>query len=187
MLIHYILICSHRNRQSTFSPLTPWLPLPKYFDSEWSYAQYRIPSQSAHIYLNAPPPKPSTADIVDEEKCVVGWTRGPISEDNPELEEYQLVALTYTGGWYRLALPASSSSMPPTAASPTSGGPASLPPPSLKDIRDMSRPRSSSGSSIAGRTDRGKGKEREREKEGKESSVCVLQEFRRYGRWDGWG
>ncbi|KAJ3521250.1 hypothetical protein NM688_g9039 [Phlebia brevispora] len=56
------------NRQSTFSPLTSYLPLPKYFESEWSYAQYRIPAQSAHISLSAPPTKPPTADVTDEER-----------------------------------------------------------------------------------------------------------------------
>ncbi|CAL1701415.1 unnamed protein product [Somion occarium] len=85
------------NRHSTFSPLTPYIPLPKYFGSEWSYAQYRIPAQTAHISMSASPSKSPTADVVDEEKCVVGWIQGPL-DDEEGPPEYQLIALTYTGG-----------------------------------------------------------------------------------------
>src|ERR1700761_990718 len=54
----------HRsNRQSTFSPLTPYLPLPKYFESEWSYAQYRIPTQSSHISLSATSVRSPTSEV----------------------------------------------------------------------------------------------------------------------------
>lgn len=176
------------NRQSTFSPLTPYLPLPKYFDSEWSYAQYRIPAQSAHISLSAPPSKPSTADVVDEEKCVVGWIQGPVHDDPENAQEevpreYQMVALTYTGGWYRLSPPTSHAAVlnPSRAMSQT---PEPAVPPSVKALSTR-RPRSSSGSSYGGRTD--KGKEKERDKEGKSARECLLKEFRRYGRWDGWG
>ncbi|KAH9943335.1 WD40-repeat-containing domain protein [Epithele typhae] len=190
------------NRQSTFSPLTPFLPLPKYFDSEWSYAQYRIPSQAAHISISAQPAKSPTADVVDEEKCVVTWIQVSSDQDEPRRMppgaaplEYQLVALTYTGGWYRLALPSSSSSSSATPASsaspqphvaspaPSLRDPVSASPPSARTI-SMARPRSSSGSSFAtSRQDKGKERERE-EKPGRE---CVLREYRRFGRWDGWG
>jgi len=180
----------HRNRQSTFSPLKPFIPLPHYFNSEWSYAQYRIPSQSSHISLSTPPSKPPTADVVDEEKCIVGWIQVP-SEDHDQLRhgssmEHQLIALTYTGSWYRLALPKPQTSPKPAMlAHPSGSGTAiSASPPSVRAI-SMARPRSSSGSSFAGRLD--KGKEREREKEGKDSHECTLIEFRRFGRWDGWG
>ncbi|GBE79745.1 SVP1-like protein [Sparassis crispa] len=178
------------NRQSTFSPLTPFIPLPKYFGSEWSYAQYRIPSQSAHISISTPPSKPATADVVDEEKCVVGWIQAP--SDNQEdpgrgpLIEHQLIVLTYTGGWYRLSLPTSTSSATSSSvpiSSPISAAVSASPP----IVRAMSaaRPRSTSGSSFAGHSD--KGKEREQEKDGKDSRDCTLREFRRFGRWDGWG
>ncbi|KAI0082574.1 WD40 repeat-like protein [Panus rudis PR-1116 ss-1] len=174
------------NRQSTFSPLTPYLPLPKYFTSEWSYAQYRIPTQSAHISLSAPPSKPPTADVVDEERCTVGWIRAPAdnTEDGPE--EYQLVALTYTGGWYRLSLPTSGTAAASTLNAPAAYG-SSMYPPSVKGL-SISRPRSASGSSFVSRTEKGKERERDPGKDGsKESRECVLREFRRYGRWDGWG
>ncbi|KAK0230799.1 SVP1-like protein 2 [Armillaria fumosa] len=143
------------NRQSSFSPLTNYLPLPKYFESEWSYAQYRIPVQSSHISL-------SSTSVSDEERCVVGWIDRPSGDPEP----YQLVALTYTGGWYRLSLPALNA---PTAASES--------PP-------VARQRTPSVSSVA-RSE--KGKEKEKDKEGKEKRDCILREFRRYGRWDGWG
>ncbi|PSR71784.1 hypothetical protein PHLCEN_2v12285 [Hermanssonia centrifuga] len=179
------------NRQSTFSPLTPYIPLPKYFDSEWSYAQYRIPAQSAHISLSAPPTKLPTADDVDEEKCVVGWIEGP-ADDSGEPNraapsEYQLIALTYTGGWYRLSLPASNTPMMPSGSPSPKSQPISISPPSVRQL-SMQRPRSPTGSSVVtSRTEKGKGKDRERDKEGKESRDCILREFRRYGRWDGWG
>ncbi|KZT12813.1 uncharacterized protein LAESUDRAFT_719117 [Laetiporus sulphureus 93-53] len=179
------------NRQSTLAPLKPFLPLPNYFQSEWSYAQYRIPSQSAHISLSAPPSRPPTADVVDEERCVVGWIQAPSDRqedtDQAPLMEHQLIALTYTGGWYRLALPSSSASsarIPPFTSGSGAGAPISASTPSVKAL-SMDHPRSSSGSSFVGRLD--KGKDRERNKEGKESRECVLREFRRFGRWDGWG
>ena len=187
----------YRNRQSTFSPLSPFIPLPKYFESEWSYAQYRIPSQAAHISISAQPAKSPTADTVDEEKCVVGWIQvTPEEQDGPGRVlpiEHQLVALTYTGGWYRLSLPTSSSSSSsaslPTAPtphvthpSPSPHHPLSTSPPSAKSLA-MARPRSSSGSSFTARPDKGKERERD-ERPGRE---CVLREFRRFGQWDGWG
>ncbi|KIM90669.1 hypothetical protein PILCRDRAFT_811126 [Piloderma croceum F 1598] len=172
------------NRQSTFSPLTPFLPLPKYFDSEWSYAQYRIPAQSSHISISAPSPRSPTADVPDEERCTVGWIETPIPDSTDgrgPANEYQLIALTYTGGWYRLSLPGSGTpNTPPTSASrgvSVSGSP--------PKSTSTPRPRTSSNSSTISRLD--KGKDKEREKDGKESRECTLQEYRRFGRWDGWG
>ncbi|KAG6855094.1 hypothetical protein C0991_006023 [Blastosporella zonata] len=158
------------NRQSTFSPLTPFLPLPKYFDSEWSYAQYRIPSQSSHITLSAPPSRSPTADVPDEERCVVGWIEiNPTNESGKgKAAEYQLIALTYVGGWYRLSLPQRGSSYQPSS----SANAASSSPPRVSATQH----RPSSTSSVGGRD---KGKEKEVEKEGKESRECALQEFRR--------
>lgn len=172
------------NRQSTFSPLTPFLPLPKYFESEWSYAQYRIPAQSAHISISTPPLRSPTADVADEEKCMVGWIEAPVpgsAEGRESVTEYQLVALTFAGGWYRLSLPSSGSSniSPgfPLRNIPLSGSP--------PKSTSTPRPRTPSNSSTINRLD--KGKEKEREKEAKENRDCILQEYRRFGRWDGWG
>ncbi len=175
-LPHYTLIAHpSSNRQSSFSPLTNYLPLPKYFESEWSYAQYRIPAQSSHISLSSTSVRSPTADVPDEERCVVGWIEGRGGDPDQPSAEYQLVALTYTGGWYRLSLPSLGHSElnAPTA---TSGSP---PKPS-----PMTRQRTPSVSSV-GRSE--KGKEKEKDKEGKEKRDCILREFRRYGRWDGWG
>ncbi|KAJ6629106.1 WD40-repeat-containing domain protein [Mycena sp. CBHHK59/15] len=169
-----LVVSGASNRQSTFSPLTPYLPLPKYFESEWSYAQYRIPVQSSHISLSATSSRSPTTDLADEERCVVGWIEAPNDGNpnpNPGSVEHQLIALTYAGGWYRLSLPnASSSKATTTSTSP----PKSIP-----------RQRTSSGSTTLSRAD--KGKEKERKGREKESNKCVLQEFRRFGRWDGWG
>jgi hypothetical protein len=100
--------------------------------------------------------------------------RGPATE-------YQLIALTYTGGWYRLSLPGSGT--PNTLPTfPSRGVSVSGSPP--KSI-STPRPRTSSNSSAISRLD--KGKDKEREKDGKESRECTLQEYRRFGRWDGWG
>lgn len=176
---------TNRNRHSTFSPLTPFLPLPKYFESEWSYAQYRIPVQSSHISLSSTS-RSAAVDMPEEERCVVGWIEAP-AEDPPapsNTKEFQLIALTYTGGWYRLSLPkltgrASKRASGSFKASPLSSG--SPPQPS-----HVSRAASIAGST-ASRLDKGKERERDKEKDKKESRNCTLQEYRRFGRWDGWG
>ncbi|RXW21930.1 hypothetical protein EST38_g3886 [Candolleomyces aberdarensis] len=56
------------NRRSSLSPLTNFIPLPRYLDSEWSYAQYRIPVQSAHISLSSTS-KDSSIDQPEEENA----------------------------------------------------------------------------------------------------------------------
>lgn len=183
----------YSNRQSTFSPLTPFLPLPKYFESEWSYAQYRIPVQSSHISLSSTS-RASGVDLPDEERCVVGWIQGPVEDTlQASVPSYQLIALTFTGGWYRLALPklassasnAASSNMKRASFSPSPKSALSALPGSPPKPHPPLSPRSVSGSSVISRVD--KGKEKERDKDKKQSRNCTLQEYRRYGRWDGWG
>lgn len=164
----------HRNRQSSLSPLSPFLPLPKYFDSQWSYAQYRIPAQAAHISLTSTSSvrSPGT-DLAADEKCVVGWITVPTSTQE-SIHEYQLVALTYSGGWYRLSLPHK--------------GPYAQPSNQIIEspkATSVVRQRTPSISSITSVSDKGKGKERERER--KDGRDLVLVEYRKYGRWDGWG
>ncbi|CAA7259662.1 unnamed protein product [Cyclocybe aegerita] len=179
-----LLVSGSTNRQSTFSPLTPFLPLPKYFESEWSYAQYRIPVQSAHISLSSTS-RSSAADLPDEERCVVGWIQGPA--EDPSLPgstpDHQLIALTFTGGWYRLSLPKLTGHTKRASGSVSPSGLVSSSPPKSSQL---SRAHSVSGSSVTSRADKGKGKEKEKERE-KDSRNCTLQEYRRYGRWDGWG
>ena len=123
-------------------------------------------------------------DAGEEERCIVGWIATPESDDDnsSSLEPYQLVALTYTGGWYRLALPTSGTATHVADSAALSVSPLSASPPSVAAL-SMHRPRSSSGSSFTSRPSKGK----EREKDAKESRECVLKEYRRYGRWDGWG
>jgi len=170
-----LVVSGTANRQSSLSPLTPFLPLPKYFESEWSYAQYRIPVQSSHISLSS---RSSVADLPEEERCVVGWIN--LTDDPSQTApDYQLIALTFTGGWYRLSLPKVGSSSKRSSGSFSASG--SPPKSSLGP-----HTRSVSGSSATGRLDKGKEKEKDRE-EKKYSRNCILQEYRRFGRWDGWG
>ncbi|KAJ3837871.1 SVP1-like protein 2 [Lentinula raphanica] len=172
----FTLLSAASNRQSTFSPLAPYIPLPRYFESEWSYAQYRIPTQSSHISLSATTSSRSaTEDVPDEERCVVGWIAVPAQASTPT--EYQLVALTYAGGWYRLSIP-NTKSHPSSSSSSSSSSPP-------RGLHGRS-PSISSTRSEQGYSRKGKEKEKDKSKDLK-ASQCQLQEFRRYGRWDGWG
>ncbi|KAL0582027.1 Phosphatidylinositol 3,5-bisphosphate-binding protein [Marasmius crinis-equi] len=171
----FTLGSSSSNRQSSISQLAPYLPIPKYFESEWSYAQYRIPMQSSHISLTSTTRSP-TEDVPDEERCVVGWVSVPVDDRPDGATEPQLIALTYVGGWYRLALPKSASS---SSASSEGGRSSKSPLPQHMSSR-------SSVTSTAKQQRSGKGKEKEREKDPK-TIQCTLEEYRRFGRWDGWG
>ncbi|KAF4619704.1 hypothetical protein D9613_005140 [Agrocybe pediades] len=177
-----LMVSGATNRQSTFSQLSSILPIPKYFESEWSYAQYRIPVQSSHISLSATS-RSSTTDLAEEERCVVGWIEAPSdgSSDAPN-KEFQLIVLTFTGGWYRLRIPKlPGSSKRGSGQSPSKGSFGS--PPKLSSIPQHIG--SISGSSVTGRLD--KGKEKQQSSDKKESRNCSLEEYRRFGRWDGWG
>lgn len=194
--VYQTLTSVYSNQQSTFSPLTPYISLPKYFASEWSYAQYRIPVQKAHLALSAGTSGAKLSDAVEDEKCVVAWVKVPMQKgeipsvhpSRPPISaieyDYQLIVLTYSGGWYLLALPSSPSAHPSSRPSSPAYAPSlnshsgKLPPP---------RPRSTSGSSMTMRTKADKGKEKESEKEEKVGRDCTLLQFRRFGRWDGWG
>ena len=180
---------SPRNRQSKLSSLTSFIPIPKYFESEWSYAQFRIPTQSAHISLTQQAAaRDANPDLAEEEKCTVGWIEAPTAPQAataaaapPSAPVYQLIALTYTGGWYRLALPSKKPSSASTGTAQTSIAPSG-------SVRSA-RARSPSGSSVAGggRMDKGKGvssRDSDRKEGGRD---CTLVEFRRFGSWDGWG
>ncbi|KAI0321839.1 WD40-repeat-containing domain protein [Amylostereum chailletii] len=175
------------NRQSTLSSLTSYLPLPKYFESEWSYAQFRVPTQSSHISLTQRTAGRQDPDVAEEEKCTVGWIQMPVEEERSPVSgapsstsEYQLVALTYSGGWYRLSLPSSTASTQARASSPTVG--------SSHSVRSHQTPlpkqRAAPASLSPGRGDKGKGVAHDKEKESRD---CILQEYRRFGSWDGWG
>ncbi|KDQ08286.1 hypothetical protein BOTBODRAFT_38117 [Botryobasidium botryosum FD-172 SS1] len=279
------------NRHSSLSSLSPYLRIPKYFSSEWSYAMYRLPTQSAHIALSQ---SLHPEQHAEEERCVVTWIqvfrksmpeqqqqqqaedkrRNVDAGTNPNLDpgreqegrwEWQLLALTYAGEWYRLSLPSASVSssstpavgnapLPPDSASVASGsgsgmsfspprkapsvlsgfarartasyphphphsqsnvsrtGPGSMTPmatpessrsiagSSVATPRPIPIPRSAKGNreaslrgsslggggsgsgSAGGGAGGGSGGGKERD-----DRECVLEEFRRFGRWDGWG
>jgi hypothetical protein len=177
---------SFRNRQSKLSSLTSFIPIPKYFESEWSYAQFRIPTQSAHISLTQQAAaRDANPDLAEEEKCTVGWIEAPASHPQTAAPapspatDYQLIALTYTGGWYRLALPNKKPSSVPTGTAQTN-------PTSSGSVRSgTARAPSVSSVTGGGRADKGKGVSRDSDR--KEGRDCTLLEFRRFGSWDGWG
>ena len=138
--------------------------------------------QSAHISLSSTSKnKEPNLDQAEEEKCVVGWIDvsgdDDLESDREPGPEYQLVALTYTGGWYRLSLP-------PVKGAVVKDVPSASATKLLRQATtQQGYARSSASSSVSSRTDRhGKGKEKE-----KQSRDCVLEEYRKYGRWDGWG
>lgn len=150
------------------------------------------------------------SDVVQDERCTVAWIQVPPPESTPTSfedkkgndkgklpespPEYQMIALTYSGGWYRIALPTSPTASASAVSRGTSLTRAASTSGASGSFRPSHRARSSSGSSIGTgrsgtpRTAKGKGKEKETdEKSEKVGSECTLQEFRRFGRWDGWG
>ncbi|KAG8863751.1 hypothetical protein FRB96_007588 [Tulasnella sp. 330] len=192
------------NRQSTFSPLSGYLH--RYFSSQWSYAQYRLPSSSTHISLHSATTNNSRPLAPEDEKCTVGWIEVPVVVTPPSeaptaaqsskasgskttapkpapqqlrqtQTDYQLVALTFSGCWYRLSVPSSLSSTNTTGAGAGSSS---------------SRRFSSSSSYTA--TEKGKGKSKRKDEsyagdmdDERPERECSLIEFKRFGRWDGWG
>ncbi|GJJ07274.1 hypothetical protein Clacol_001474 [Clathrus columnatus] len=126
------------NRQSALAPLSPFFKLHKYFESEWSYAHFRLPTPPTQIHLSNTTSVTAPKDeLFEEERCVACWIEVPTPEpvtsttvrgggDNhsersgsevhsnrpqsqpPSSVEHQLIVVTYSGGWYRLALPSSS-------------------------------------------------------------------------------
>lgn len=94
LCLHSFMICVAgliRNRQSTLQQLSPFIRLPKYFSSEWSYASYRLPAPTAHITLSSAlrgggergdgGKKKTEGDATEDapaEKCTVGWIEVPV-------------------------------------------------------------------------------------------------------------
>ncbi|KAF8493517.1 WD40-repeat-containing domain protein [Gautieria morchelliformis] len=199
------------NRQSALAPLSPFFRLHKYFDSEWSYAHFRLPSPSSHISLSPSPSITAPKDeTIEDERCTVCWIEVPFPEHSsePNRVEHQLVALTYSGGWYRLALPSAMSpssntthppstiltpSVAPSMSSslpPTTGSPRSYPSPLPRGPGSQVKPSSASSGYGISTSPRDKGKGRDTDKDKDEARDggrrCTLVEFRKFGRWDGW-
>ncbi|KAJ1308811.1 hypothetical protein OPQ81_004499 [Rhizoctonia solani] len=193
-----------KNRTSKFSALKDYVRLPKIFVSEWSYAQYRLPAQppSSNLAALSSQVIDPTAERVEEERCTVAWIEVPVENPTPispskagksaklnpstttvagsgRATEYQLVALTYSGGWYRLSLPPVAGATSQTETRPTT------PSTGRPGGSVLSSSPNNNHTSVSGRS-RGEGVEGNEVKE-KQSRQCILEEFRRFGRWDGWG
>jgi len=115
--------------------------------------------------------------------------QSPSSTPSVSQVEYQLIALTYGGGWYRLSLPNAPKDRPSRPGSPVGKG----------------RPIKPGGTSVSGRSSLGAGgspklspfasshgsaskkNEPSRRSSEPDNIMCEQEEFRRFGRWDGWG
>ncbi|KAG8980972.1 hypothetical protein FRB90_007366 [Tulasnella sp. 427] len=201
------------NRVSAFSSLSAYLP--RYVGSEWSYAEFRLPSSSKHIALSAASAGTVTQlpdpDAAEEEKAMVGWIQAqvpsttynpapavpslssspsskssrrpsssavPTAAAPPPKTEYQLIALAFSGGWYRLSTASSASTETSSRSS------------SFGESASAGRPGFSKGSpSVASSRATEKGKERATGSEkdvGKVRRRCTILEYKRFGDWDGW-
>ncbi|KAM0793151.1 hypothetical protein ACM66B_000626 [Microbotryomycetes sp. NB124-2] len=114
------------SRQRQLDMLKPYLP--KYFSSEWSHSQFRLPASGP-----APSKLPnfgslsptgefgtgkgsSTAMSIEDDVCVCEWIKvdksmglddvraGASSQDKDDACDYQIVAITRSGGWFRIKL-----------------------------------------------------------------------------------
>ncbi|KIM25202.1 hypothetical protein M408DRAFT_331305 [Serendipita vermifera MAFF 305830] len=246
----HVFSLERSNRLSALRQATSFLPggIGKIIDSEWSYAQYRLPTPSAHqAHSMSQTNRLGTAhpDAGDEERWMVGWitlpsdttpqsspAKGPVplpsihnkgkgrmqplgsplrgpgdrpsplspsrssraGVTSPSLPDYQLVALTFTGGWYRLSLPNQSE---PTDRSSTpepyqgSGGAKRSAPRQPESIAPSERTGSGSPQlatkRLADQKRRDSSRRRGSDAQVNDTNQCHLEEFRRYGRWDGWG
>jgi hypothetical protein len=235
-----------RNRLSALRQVAAFVPGANYLNSEWSYAQYRLPTPSAHqAHSLSTTNRLGTGhpDAGDEERWMVGWitlppditpqsspVKGPValpsihkgkgrahqsgsplrgtaerpshlspsfksphpSVKSPTLPEYQLIALTFTGGWYRLSLshpnePADRAGTPEPyqgkkrpnprpgeSKTPTERSGSGSPQLATKRLNDQRKHVDAS-------------KRRSSDAQISDTSSCHLEEFRRFGRWDGWG
>jgi hypothetical protein len=96
-----------------------------------------------------------------------------------------MIALTWAGGWYRLTLPGSSSAVTSTPPETLHRTPLGASPPTRTPLLPPQPTRPASTSASTSRPDKGKGKAKDRDKD-KDKSRCTLQEFRKFGRFDGW-
>jgi hypothetical protein len=119
-----------------------------------------------------------------------GKTSGSVvSRQNPKPSpspEYQLVALTFTGGWYRLSLPNNGAKDRAGTPEPYQGPTKSSHPAGRRSDNERR-----TGSPQLGGSRRSSEQKRTSPRRNSdaqdESGKCQLEEFRRFGRWDGWG
>lgn len=216
------------NRTSVFRQVLAYSPVQtNYLNSEWSYAQYRLPTPPAHVahsYSTTNRLGTIHPDAGDEEKWTVGWItlppditphtspnkpttplpsparskgkgrvetsgsplrpshdRKPSSSSTraPPPPEYQLVALTFTGGWYRLSLPKAEKDRAGTPEAYQGSG---------KTAYSGTRDRVGSPQLGGSRRSTEKRISPRRNSDAQnDGNKCQLEEFRRFGRWDGWG
>lgn len=121
--------CTESSKKTQLKLLQPYLP--KYFSSEWSHSQFRLPapaptasrlpfSLSTASTLSG---ERSSTPTVEDDVCISTWieveiplanppereaVKGKMREQPREVErptrkESQVIALTRSGGWYRIA------------------------------------------------------------------------------------
>lgn len=113
----------------------------------------------------------------------------------PSLPEYQLVALTFTGGWYRLSLPHQGETPDRSGTPEPYQGPSGNRRPPVPRQSESNAPTERSGSGSPQHATRrlneqrrsGSATRRSSDAQAGDTSQCHLEEFRRFGRWDGWG
>lgn len=108
-------------RQKQFNILKPFLP--RYFSSEWSHSQFRLPAPAlppsrlpfSHSSTSPEGPGGRSTPTVEDDVCRCAWidyevsttksTKGKERLVPPESRvEAQIIALTNSGGWYRISL-----------------------------------------------------------------------------------
>ncbi|GAA6007650.1 hypothetical protein JCM11491_003912 [Sporobolomyces phaffii] len=120
-------------RQKQYSLLKPYLP--KYFSSEWSHSQFRLPSPglpaSRLPSFSIPSSSSSSAttstpSTVEDDKCICTWVEVELSDDDDEDEDVdrgaQDPASTSVGGPSSTP-PTQSSTTRPPRSSPTANAP----------------------------------------------------------------
>ena len=100
--------------------------------------------------------------------------------------EYQLVALTFTGGWYRLSLPNNETKDRAGTPEPYQG-PSKSSQPTARRSDNQRRTDSPQLGGSRRSSEQKRASPRRNSDAQDDNGKCQLEEFRRFGRWDGWG